>query len=182
MVIYKLCYLLFAYMLGSILTAYFIIKFKYDVDIREQGSCNPGARNMGRLYGKSYFVITFIGDSVKGAIVVFTASFLSADSSYLILSLLAVVTGHLYPIWFQFKGGKGVSTFIGGFLVFNPLLVLPLVVIFLILYVLIRSFTKAGLITIACVPLCMFFFHYSTTAIGLSIFLILLILYAHRKR
>jgi len=101
-------------MVGNILTAYMIIKWKYGMDIREVGSGNPGARNMGRLYGKGYFIATFLGDALKGAIIVYIARILFGDSILLLLSLLAIVVGHIYPIFFKYKGGKGISTFIGG--------------------------------------------------------------------
>ncbi|MGG3653095.1 glycerol-3-phosphate acyltransferase [Bacillus pseudomycoides] len=152
-------YVVGAYMVGNILTAYMIIKWKYGIDIRDVGSGNPGARNMGRLYGKVYFIATFLGDALKGAVVV----------------------GHIYPIFFKYKGGKGISTFIGGLIVFNYLIALTLVLIFILFYLIFKSFTKAGLITIACLPLCMIAYFYSMVAIVLSVCIIILILYAHRK-
>ncbi|MCX2825033.1 glycerol-3-phosphate 1-O-acyltransferase PlsY [Bacillus pseudomycoides] len=174
-------YVIGAYMLGNILTAYMIIKWKYGIDIHDVGSGNPGARNMGRLYGKVYFLATFLGDALKGAIVVYVARILFGESIFLLISLLAVVVGHIYPIFFKYKGGKGISTFIGGLIVFNYLIALTLVLIFILFYLIFKSFTKAGLITIACLPLCMIVYSYSMVAIVLSVCIIILILYAHRK-
>ncbi|HEK9102637.1 glycerol-3-phosphate 1-O-acyltransferase PlsY [Bacillus pfraonensis] len=174
-------YVIGAYMVGNVLTAYMIIKWKYRIDIREAGSGNPGARNMGRLYGKEYFIATFLGDALKGAIVVYIARILFGESIFPLLSLLAVIVGHIYPISFKYKGGKGISTFIGGLLVFNYLIVLTLMFVFILFYFIFKSFTKAGLITIACLPLCMIAYSYSMVAIVLSVCMILLILYAHRK-
>ncbi|EEM05432.1 UPF0078 membrane protein [Bacillus pseudomycoides] len=174
-------YVVGAYMVGNILTAYMIIKWKYGIDIRDVGSGNPGARNMGRLYGKVYFIVTFLGDALKGAIVVYVARILFGESIFLLISLLAVVVGHIYPIFFKYKGGKGISTFIGGLIVFNYLIALTLVLIFILFYLIFKSFTKAGLITIACLPLCMIAYFYSMVAIVLSVCIIILILYAHRK-
>lgn len=168
-------------MVGNILTAYIIIKWKYGMDIREVGSGNPGARNMGRLYGKGYFIATFLGDALKGAVVVYIARILFGESIFLLISLLAVVVGHIYPIFFKYKGGKGISTFIGGLIVFNYSIALTLVFVFILFYFICKSFTKAGLITIACLPLCMIAYSYSMIAILLSVCIILLILYAHRK-
>ncbi|MBC6973478.1 glycerol-3-phosphate 1-O-acyltransferase PlsY [Bacillus sp. Xin] len=174
-------YVIGAYMVGNVLTAYMIIKWKYGIDIREAGSGNPGARNMGRLYGKGYFLATFLGDALKGAIVVYIARILFGESIFSLLSLLAVIVGHIYPIFFKYKGGKGISTFIGGLLVFNYLIVLTLMFVFILFYFIFKSFTKAGLITVACLPLCMIAYSYSMVAIILSVCMILLILYAHRK-
>lgn len=174
-------YIIGAYMVGNILTAYMITKWKYGMDIREAGSGNPGARNMGRLYGKGYFIATFLGDAFKGAVVVYIARLLFEDSIFLLVSLLAVIIGHIYPIFFKCEGGKGISTFIGGLLVFDYLLACTLVCIFILFYMIFKNFTKAGLFTIACLPLCMIVYSYSIVAIALSIFIIILILYAHRK-
>ncbi len=120
-------YLVASYLFGNILTAYIVTKLKHNVDIRQEGSGNPGARNMGRVYGKGYFVATFLGDAIKGAIVVSVAKYLFEDSTFVMLTLLAVLLGHIYPIVFKGKGGKGISTFIGGLIAFDYLIALTLV-------------------------------------------------------
>lgn len=99
----QLLYVIGAYMVGNMLTADMITKWKYGIDIREAGSGNPGARNMGRVYGKGYFIATFLGDALKGVIVVYVASLFFEDSIFLLLSLLAVIIGHVYPILFKWK-------------------------------------------------------------------------------
>ena len=68
-------YLMASYLIGNILTAYIVTKLRHNVDIRVKGG-NPGARNMGRVYGKGYFIATFLGDAIKGAIVVTVAKYL----------------------------------------------------------------------------------------------------------
>lgn len=174
-------YVLVAYAWGGILTAYILTKWKHHADIRELGSGNPGARNMGRVYGKGYFVATFVGDALKGATVVYVATLLSEEESFLFLSLLAVILGHLYPIWTKFSGGKGISTFIGGLLVLDVSIALTLATLFSVLYMLSKSFTKAGLIVIASLPICMVIFDYTISCIILALLIIIFILNAHRK-
>ncbi|CAM4248531.1 glycerol-3-phosphate acyltransferase [Bacillus manliponensis] len=176
-----LLYVLVAYAIGGILTAYILTKWKHHADIRELGSGNPGARNMGRVYGKGYFAVTFVGDALKGAIVVYIATFVSEEESFLFLSLLAVILGHLYPIWTKFSGGKGISTFIGGLLVLDILVTLTLAALFVVLYALSRSFTKAGLLTITSLPIVMLVFDYTMACIMLALLIIGFISYAHRK-
>ena len=122
-------------------------------DIRSGGSGNPGARNAGRLFGKKAFVVTFVGDALKGAIVVGVAGWFDFGAAVELLALVAVMLGHVFPIFLKFRGGKGVSTFIGGLLVFDPLLFAVFVGLFLLGYPLLKSFTIAGLLAIGFLPL-----------------------------
>ncbi|EEK78918.1 UPF0078 membrane protein [Bacillus cereus R309803] len=170
-----------SYLFGNILTAYIVTKWRHNVDIRDEGSGNPGARNMGRVYGKGYFVATFLGDAIKGAIVVSIAKYLFEDSTFVMLALLAVLLGHIYPILFKGKGGKGISTFIGGLIAFDYLIALTLVAVFIIFYLIFKGFTKPGLITIACLPVCMILYSYSIVTTILSALIIVLILYVNRE-
>ncbi|ANR13250.1 glycerol-3-phosphate acyltransferase [Bacillus anthracis] len=154
---------------------------KHNVDIRAEGSGKPGTRNMGRVYGKGYFVATFLGDAIKGAIVVSIAKYLFEDFTFVMLTLLAVIMGHIYPMLFKGKGGKGISTFIGGLIAFDYLIALTLVAVFIIFYLIFKGFTKPGLITIACLPLCMILYSYSIVTTILSALIIVLILYVNHE-
>ncbi|EEL22969.1 UPF0078 membrane protein [Bacillus cereus Rock1-3] len=154
---------------------------RHNVDIRDEGSGNPGARNMGRVYGKWYFVATFLGDAIKGAIVVCIAKYLFEDATFVMLTLLVVIIGHIYPMLFKGKGGKGISTFIGGLIAFDYLIALTLIGIFIVFYLIFKGFTKPGLITIACLPICMVFYSYSIGTNILSVLIIVLILYVNRE-
>ncbi|KFM98642.1 glycerol-3-phosphate 1-O-acyltransferase PlsY [Bacillus clarus] len=174
-------YVVVSYLFGNILTAYILTKWRHKIDIRDAGSGNPGARNMGRVYGKWYFIATFFGDAIKGAIVVYIAKYLFENSIFVMLSLLAVIIGHIYPILFKGKGGKGISTFIGGLIAFDYLIALTLLCVFIIFYFIFKGFTKPGLITIACLPICMIFYSYSIVATILSLLIIILILYVNRE-
>ncbi|APT25935.1 glycerol-3-phosphate 1-O-acyltransferase PlsY [Bacillus anthracis] len=170
-----------SYLLGNILTADIVTKLKHNVDIRAEGSGKPGTRNMGRVYGKGYFVATFLGDAIKGAIVVSIAKYLFEDFTFVMLTLLAVIMGHIYPMLFKGKGGKGISTFIGGLIAFDYLIALTLVAVFIIFYLIFKGFTKPGLITIACLPLCMILYSYSIVTTILSALIIVLILYVNHE-
>ncbi|MBE7140245.1 glycerol-3-phosphate 1-O-acyltransferase PlsY [Bacillus toyonensis] len=170
-----------SYLFGNILTAYIVTKLRHNVDIRDEGSGNPGARNMGRVYGKWYFVATFLGDAIKGAIVVCIAKYLFEDATFVMLTLLVVIIGHIYPMLFKGKGGKGISTFIGGLIAFDYLIALTLIGIFIVFYLIFKGFTKPGLITIACLPICMVFYSYSIGTNILSVLIIVLILYVNRE-
>ena len=172
-------YLVASYLIGNILTAYIVTKLRHNVDIRDEGSGNPGARNMGRVYGKGYFIATFLGDAIKGAIVVAVAKYHFEDPTFVMLTLLAVIIGHIYPVLFKGKGGKGISTFIGGLISFDYLIALTLLGIFIVFYLIFKGFTKPGLITIACLPICMILYSYSIVTTILSGIIIVLILYVN---
>lgn len=168
-------------MLGSILTAHFFVKWIENTDVRQIGSGNPGARNVGRVYGKKGFILVFLGDACKGIIIVFLANRLFNNDTTTLLSLLFVVAGHIYPLWFRYQGGKGISTCIGGLCMFQLELISVLVLVFLGLLLLFKDFSKAGLLTLIGVPIGLWIYSYSVIIVMISTLLILLILFAHRK-
>lgn len=105
--------LIFAYLLGSISTAVIICRISGLPDPRTQGSNNPGATNILRIAGKKAAIITLLSDSLKGFIPVYLAQVLQFNLPLASLVGLAAFLGHLYPLWFKFRGGKGVATFLG---------------------------------------------------------------------
>lgn len=105
--------LLAAYLLGSISSAIIVCKMMGYGDPREDGSGNPGATNVKRLYGNKAAAITLVGDMVKGVIPVVIAHWMELSNLMIILVGFAAFIGHLYPVFFGFKGGKGVATMLG---------------------------------------------------------------------
>ena len=134
-----------SYLLGNVLTGSIISNLIYKKNIRAEGSGNPGARNAGRIFGKKAFIATFIGDALKGALAVLIAKWIGLGPTGELLALFAVTSGHVFPILLKFRGGMGVSTFIGGMLVFNPLLFTVFICVFLVFYPFLKSFTLAGM-------------------------------------
>ncbi|MGB1011947.1 MAG: glycerol-3-phosphate 1-O-acyltransferase PlsY [Thiolinea sp.] len=108
-------YLLFvaAYLLGSVSTAILTCKAMGLDDPRTLGSNNPGATNVLRIGGKKAAIITLLGDMLKGLLPVLVAKFIGLDYGWQALIGLAAFLGHLYPLYYQFKGGKGVATALG---------------------------------------------------------------------
>jgi glycerol-3-phosphate acyltransferase PlsY len=102
-----------AYLLGSISSAIIVCRLTGLPDPRTQGSNNPGATNVLRLGGKKPAAITLLGDSLKGFIPMVAAHLLDASPLLLALTGMAAFLGHLYPLFFSFKGGKGVATALG---------------------------------------------------------------------
>jgi acyl phosphate:glycerol-3-phosphate acyltransferase len=150
-------YFIISYLIGSIMFGFLVTKFLYRKDIRVQGSGNVGARNAGRLHGKAAFVLIFLGDAVKGALVVLAARYFHFSEPVQLIGLAFAIFGHLKPITLKFKGGKGISTFIGGIIAFEPLLVPVIILGFGLLYPFIKSFTIAGLGAFLFIPVVLFY-------------------------
>lgn len=102
-----------AYLFGSISTAIIVCKMMGLPDPRSLGSGNPGATNVLRLGGKKPAAITLFGDFIKGLIPVLVAQYLAMTPQTIALVGIAAFLGHLYPLFFDFKGGKGVATMLG---------------------------------------------------------------------
>ncbi len=104
------------YLSGSLCSAVLVCQLFHLSDPRQQGSKNPGATNVLRLHGKKYAALVFVGDMLKGTLPVVLGHFLSLPFSSLAWICLACVLGHIFPLFFNFKGGKGVATALGSFL------------------------------------------------------------------
>lgn len=102
-----------AYLVGSINFSILISKIISGKDIRESGSGNAGATNMLRTYGKKMGIMTLILDLLKGIVVVLICKFVSVSVEWRYIAGVAVVLGHNFPLYFGFKGGKGVATSLG---------------------------------------------------------------------
>jgi acyl phosphate:glycerol-3-phosphate acyltransferase len=112
--ILTLIFCLIAYCLGSISSAIIVCRLAGLPDPRSTGSKNPGATNVLRLGGKRLAAITLLGDALKGFIPVLIVRWINPSPFVVGPVMLAAFLGHLYPIFFGFKGGKGVATLIGG--------------------------------------------------------------------
>ncbi len=118
---HKILLIILAYLLGSISISIIVCKIK-KIDIRSIGSGNAGATNTLRALGKKYGALVLILDIIKGIIPTMIASILSPNSLILpVLCAFAVVLGHVFPIYFSFKGGKGAATIIGTIIILFPI-------------------------------------------------------------
>ncbi len=126
---------IFAYLAGSIPTAVWYGKIFHGVDVRQHGSGNAGATNSLRTLGKKAGIIVLIVDFLKGFLAVKAASLFSAetDSILPLIMGLAVIAGHIFPIFAQFRGGKGVATAMGVLVATFPWAALGCMVVFMII-------------------------------------------------
>jgi len=102
-----------AYLVGSVATAVLVCRLLGLPDPRTSGSRNPGATNVLRLGGKRAAAVTLAGDVLKGALPVLAARLVTDEPAALVAVALAAFLGHLYPVFFRFRGGKGVATALG---------------------------------------------------------------------
>lgn len=174
-------YIVFCYILGWAMTGYFVVRVLAHRDIRSQGSGNIGALNSGRIAGVKGFILTFLGDSLKGGISVAIGIGLKFPDWALLLGLISVVAGHIWPLPFGFRGGKGAAAFLGGLLVYNPSSIIFLLVVTVIGYLLIKEFTIAGLTAVIIWPIFELFQGSSWNLFLIQLVLILIIFWAHRN-
>jgi len=144
--------ILFAYLFGSIASAIVVCKLLDLDDPRTHGSHNPGATNVLRLHGKKAALLTLIGDVFKGIIPVTIASFLKTPDIIIALTGLATFTGHLFPVFFNFRGGKGVATLTGVLLGMNWMLGMLFISTWVIVVVLTRYSSLSALVASALTP------------------------------
>jgi len=170
-----------SYLLGCINTGYYYVRLVHKQDIRTIGTKVTGAYNVSRLAGKKGFVITFIGDALKGAIVVLICRFMAVADTVLLLSILLVLAGHIFPFQLKFRGGKGLSTAFGAFLLFNPIIILMWLVASIVFFPFVRRYTVTVLFALVFLPFELFIFDYPYKIIFFFILYAVLIVFACRS-
>jgi glycerol-3-phosphate acyltransferase PlsY len=141
-----------AYLLGSISFAVLIVRMRTGRDIRTEGSGNAGATNVARAHGKSLGVAVGLLDLAKGAGAVLLMHTVTADPRYTAAAGLAAIVGHVFPIFYGFRGGKGVATAIGAFLVLAPLPTLVCAGVFLVVVLLTRYVSLGSILAMVLLP------------------------------
>jgi glycerol-3-phosphate acyltransferase PlsY len=145
-----------AYLLGSLSFAVIVSRAMQLPDPREYGSGNPGATNVLRTGRKAAAVLTLLGDALKGWVAVVLARALAPqfglDDGVVLLCAMAVFVGHLFPVFFGFKGGKGVATALGVLVGLNPWLGLACLLTWLLVAGVFRISSLAALITAVLAP------------------------------
>ena len=173
---------LFGYLLGSVPTGLLLAKFFSKVDPRKTGSKNIGATNIFRTAGKGLGILTLVGDVLKGMIPIGIAIQLSISDLWLAAVGLSTFLGHIFPIFLGFRGGKGVATALGVYLVISPIAVL---MEFLFFAGLVWKWRYISLGSICCAttsPILIAFFRSDSQAYFiLSVIIAALILYRHQE-
>jgi acyl phosphate:glycerol-3-phosphate acyltransferase len=170
-----------AYLLGSISSAIIVCRLMGLPDPRTQGSNNPGATNVLRIGGKKAAAITLVGDSLKGLIPMLVGHALGAGPAVLAGIGLAAFVGHLYPVFFGFKGGKGVATALGvQFGLYWPI-GLCVAAVWLFVAKVLKISSLSGLISMALAPVFVWLFWDEKALIGMQLIITGLLIWRHRS-
>ena len=168
-----------SYLLGSLNFGVIISKLR-GKDVRESGSGNAGATNMTRLFGKKIGILTFVGDALKAVLSCILGIVLVGSLGGFVAGFFCVV-GHAFPVYFKFKGGKGVACMAAVVLVTSPVCFLILLAIYIVLLLGFKMVSFASVMTVIIYP----FLLSSTNGYGLQIivalFCSILVVFLHRE-
>lgn len=174
-------FIILAYLLGSISTAVITCRLMGLPDPRREGSENPGATNVLYIGGKKAAAITLFGDAMKGFIPVFGAVLLEFDTLYLALIAMAAFLGHLYPIFFSFKGGKGVATAFGVIVALSLPVALSVIATWLVVVYIFRLSSMGALVSALFTPFYFCHFEESLDLTVMATVMSLLLIWRHRS-
>ncbi|VAW86883.1 Acyl-phosphate:glycerol-3-phosphate O-acyltransferase PlsY (EC 2.3.1.n3) [hydrothermal vent metagenome] len=170
-----------AYLIGSLSTAIIACKLTGLPDPRGEGSGNPGATNVLRFGGKKIAVVVLLGDLIKGLLPVLGVSLLEASPLVIAVTGAAAFLGHLYPIFFGFKGGKGVATAFGVILAISWLAGLTVLGVWLLVALTLRYSSLAALSASVVAPLIVWLYRPDIELLIMMIGMSILLLYRHQS-
>lgn len=170
-----------AYLLGSVSSAIIVCRLMGLPDPRTQGSNNPGATNVLRIGGKKAAAITLIGDSLKGLVPMLVGHLLGVDPAVLAGIGLAAFIGHLYPVFFGFRGGKGVATALGVQIGLYWPIGLSVAAIWLFVAKVLKISSLSALISMALAPVIVWAFWPDKVLIGMQLVITGLLFWRHRS-
>ena len=158
---------IFAYLFGSIPTSVWISKYVFNIDIRNYGSGNAGATNTFRVLGSKWGSFVMLVDVSKGILatslyilIPFYLSHELARTNFMIILGLTAVVGHIFPIWAEFKGGKGVATLLGMTIAIQPMVALLCLMVFAFTLIITRFVSLSSMLAgVAFMVLILFIFN-----------------------
>lgn len=177
---WTLCIIL-SYLLGSLNFAIIISKYIIHDDVRTHGSGNAGMTNMLRTYGKGMAVATFLGDAVKAALAILVVGRLFCGIGGAYAAGMACIVGHVYPLYFNFKGGKGVVTTAIMILCLNPIVFAILLIIFVALVAFTKYMSLGSVMCMMIFPLVLYRFSGPGIHVLLAILIGAFVVWLHRS-
>jgi len=170
-----------AYFIGSISSAIIACKLMGFDDPRKDGSGNPGATNVKRLYGNKPAAITLAGDSLKGFLPVLFASLMSFSPLAIFLVGFAAFIGHLYPVFFGFKGGKGVATMMGVMVGLSLPIGLAVIGTWLFVAKVLKISSASALVATALAPIYIYFLSGEISWVYLTVLMTIMLFWRHKS-
>ena len=174
-------FIVFAYLIGSLSAAVITSRVLGLEDPRTYGSKNPGATNVLRESGKKAAVITLLGDCIKGVVPVVAARYAGVEIAMLAWVALAAFLGHCFPVFFGFKGGKGVATALGVYLALAWQIALILLSIWLVMAVVFRISSLSALVAATAAPALFYWMGKPQDWFIASIIMSLLLIWRHKS-
>jgi len=170
-----------AYLLGSLSSAILVARGMGLPDPRTRGSKNPGATNMLRIGGRKAAAITLLGDALKGLIPMLVAHALGVSPTVMAFTGLAAFLGHLYPLFFGFRGGKGVATALGVQFGLHWAIGLAVALIWLAMAKLVKISSLAALVSMIVAPLIVWLVTHNSALVAMQAVITLLLVWRHRS-
>ena len=174
--------LIVIYLIAAIPTGIVLSRLMGSEDIREKGSGNIGATNVYRVAGRLAGILTLTGDTLKGFLPLLVCkSFLEPTPTQLGVASAVAIIGHCYPIYLKFKGGKGVATALGIFLVLSPQVVLGALIIFALAVGITRYISLGSILAALSAPLLILMLNYPSPIFLATLFIATLVVWRHRS-
>jgi len=182
LIIIGIVFVVAAYLVGNLNFAYILVKFLKNEDVRNYGSGNAGTTNVLRVMGKNVAIPVFLLDAFKGCLVVIIGrNVLSLNEVFLVLGGIAVVAGHNWPAFLQFRGGKGTATSLGVFLTYDWEVAVIAIMIGLIVLAIWKMVSLTSMVGMTMLPIFALLFSRTITEIIFAVVLCLFSLFQHRK-
>lgn len=178
----KIIILIISYLIGSIPTAYLFGKYIKSIDIRKVGSGNVGATNVFRTIGKKYGIIVLLIDMLKGLIpILITKHIINIESEYFIIVVgLLAIAGHIWTVFLNFKGGKGVATSAGVFLGLAPIPVVISLIIFGIAVYMTHYISAGSILASILLPFSVYHYYSFSPIFFFTIIITIFVIYKHK--
>ncbi|MBP8031856.1 MAG: glycerol-3-phosphate 1-O-acyltransferase PlsY [Acetobacterium sp.] len=181
-IIIGLVFVVAAYLIGNFNFAYILVKFLKNEDVRDYGSGNAGTTNVLRVMGKNVAIPVFLLDALKGCLVIVVGRYLlNLDEVFLVCGGIAVVAGHNWPAFLQFRGGKGTATSIGVFLVYDWEVAIIAIMIGLIVLAIWKMVSLTSMVGMTMLPVFTLLLGRTITEVVFAVVLCLFSLFQHRK-
>tara|TARA_B110000196_G_scaffold265331_1_gene238243 strand:- start:332 stop:919 length:588 start_codon:yes stop_codon:yes gene_type:complete len=171
---------LMAYFIGSLSFGIIISYFFKLSDPRTTGSRNPGATNVMRTGNKVAALLTLLGDMLKATIVITVANYMNLSEIHLVVISIAVLLGHIFPVYYGFRGGKGVATALGILLGINWMLALAVFFVWLFVFTIWRFSSLAAIVATFTAPIISYYLGFSSEILWLNIIISTIVIYRHK--